>query len=125
MGLDGRTRAERVGVLQHTRGFGSVSFEEARARKVTRILLHSETATSSCGGPRLHDRRHAGLCVLGALPLASLEQTKALIMDPIRDQLKQNVRAENAALANLRGGDANREALLAFQEKRDPDFSGL
>ncbi len=62
---------------------------------------------------------------LAALPLASLEQTKALIMDPIRDQLKQNVRAENAALANLRGGDANREALLAFQEKRDPDFSGL
>ena len=62
---------------------------------------------------------------LAALPLASLKQTKTLIMDPIREQLKQNVKAENAALADLRGGAANKEALAAFREKRDPNFIGL
>lgn len=62
---------------------------------------------------------------LAALPLASLQQTKALMMDPIREQLKTAVKAENAALARLRGSAANEEALAAFREKRDPDFGGL
>lgn len=61
---------------------------------------------------------------LGALPMASLAMTKALMMDPIRPQLKAAVRAENQGLAKLSDGPANREALAAFREKRDPDFSG-
>lgn len=62
---------------------------------------------------------------LAALPLASLIQTKALIMDPLRPQLRQSAAAENAGLAALLGGPANREALAAFREKRPADFSGL
>jgi len=62
---------------------------------------------------------------LAALPLASLVKTKALIMDPIRPQLRAAVRAENKGLAELSDGPANREALAAFREKRAPDFSGL
>ena len=62
---------------------------------------------------------------LAALPLSSLMKTKTLMMDPIREQLKQAVGAENAALAELRGGPANREALAAFREKREPDFGGF
>ena len=33
--------------------------------------------------------------------------------------------AENAALDELGGGAANREAIAAFLEKRDPDFADL
>ena len=63
--------------------------------------------------------------ILAALPMASLVKTKSLLMDPVREKIKQNVKAENAGLAELRGGAANQEALAAFREKRDPDFSGL
>lgn len=62
---------------------------------------------------------------LARLPLVSLVTTKKLIMDPLRDQLRASATAENAGLARLTGGPANREALAAFREKREPDFSSL
>jgi enoyl-CoA hydratase/carnithine racemase len=62
---------------------------------------------------------------LGALPLSSLTTTKKLIMDPLKTQLRASFEAENGALAALVGSPANREAVAAFREKRDPDFSGL
>ncbi len=62
---------------------------------------------------------------LAALPLASLIQTKALLMRTRKDGLKAAVAEENAALDRLVGGAANREAVTAFQEKRLPDFKGL
>lgn len=62
---------------------------------------------------------------LAALPLTSLKRTKTLIIDPIREQLKETVKAENEALRELRGGPANLEALTAFREKREPNFEGL
>lgn len=62
---------------------------------------------------------------LAKLPLASLMTTKRLMMDPIREQLRASIRAENAALAELAGGPANLEALSAFRDKREPDFRGL
>lgn len=62
---------------------------------------------------------------LAALPLASLVTTKQLIVDPIRAQLKASMAAENRALASLVGKPANREALAAFRERREADFTGL
>jgi enoyl-CoA hydratase/carnithine racemase len=62
---------------------------------------------------------------LAKLPLASLTTTKALIMDPLREQMRASIKAENEALARLVGGPANREAVTAFREKREPDFSAL
>ncbi len=62
---------------------------------------------------------------LAALPAASLETTKKLMLDPLREQMRASIKAENAGLAALVGGPANREALAAFGEKRDPDFSGI
>ena len=62
---------------------------------------------------------------LAALPLASLIQTKALLMRTRKEGLKAAVAEENAALDRLVGGPANREAVTAFQEKRLPDFRGL
>jgi len=63
--------------------------------------------------------------VLAKLPLASLLQTKTLMMQPHRDSMKAAILAEGAALAGLAGGAANREAVSAFLEKRTADFSGL
>ena len=62
---------------------------------------------------------------LARLPMASLIQTKELIMAPHRDAMLRAVRAENNALDVLRGAPANQEAMNAFLEKRDPDFSNL
>ena len=62
---------------------------------------------------------------LAKLPLASLIQTKKLMMAPHREAMLMAVREENRALDTLRGGPANQEAMNAFLEKRDPDFANL
>jgi 2-(1,2-epoxy-1,2-dihydrophenyl)acetyl-CoA isomerase len=62
---------------------------------------------------------------LAGLPPESLAEAKALIARPDRDRLRAVIAAENAALARLGGGAANREAIAAFREKRPPDFSAL
>jgi enoyl-CoA hydratase/carnithine racemase len=63
--------------------------------------------------------------VLAKLPLTSLMQTKALMMQALREPMKAAIIAEGEALASLAGGAANREAVSAFLEKRTADFSGL
>ena len=63
---------------------------------------------------------------LAALPPESLVAAKRLIVDAAeRERLKNVIAAENAALAKLSGGPANREAVAAFREKRQADFSNL
>ncbi len=71
--------------------------------------------------PRVMERAQ----VLAKLPLSSMMKTKALIMDPLRAEMKAAIKAENQGLADLGGAPANQEALNAFREKRDPDFTGL
>jgi enoyl-CoA hydratase/carnithine racemase len=63
--------------------------------------------------------------VLAALPLTSLVQTKALMTRTRNPELKAAIKLENAALDQLAGGPANREALAAFAAKREPDFTAL
>lgn len=60
---------------------------------------------------------------LAALPLASLIQTKKLIAAPHLDAMKKAVYEETVALNAMVGGPANKEAISAFMEKREPDFS--
>ena len=63
---------------------------------------------------------------LAGLPPESLAVAKRLIVDAEeRERLKAVIAAENAALAKLSGGPANREAVAAFREKRAADFSNL
>ncbi len=62
---------------------------------------------------------------LAAMPRASLLKTKQLVMKPHRKAMKAAVRRENDGLASLAGGPANREALAAFRERREPDFTDL
>ncbi len=57
------------------------------------------------------------------LPLASLLQTRELLVGPHREAMHRANHAENDALAKLSGGPANLEAVAAFREKRPADFS--
>lgn len=67
--------------------------------------------------------RHAA--VLAAKPISSLTRSKALIGSHVRAQVAAARTGENAAFAELLGGPANAEALTAFVEGREPDFTGL
>ncbi len=62
---------------------------------------------------------------LAKLPLSSLKMTKNLVNEPLREPLRAAMKAENKGLADLLGSPGNKEALVAFREKREPDFSGM
>ena len=68
-------------------------------------------------------RRHAE--VLAARPISSLVATKSAMTAPLRAGVDAAREIENAAFVELMGGPANLEALTAFAEGRDPDFTSL
>jgi enoyl-CoA hydratase/carnithine racemase len=62
---------------------------------------------------------------LAARPISSLKAVKATMTAPLRAEIAAARERENACFAELMGGPANLEALTAFAEGRDPDFTGL
>lgn len=68
-------------------------------------------------------RRHAE--VLAARPISSLVAVKRTMTEPLRAGIAEARQRENAAFAELMGGPANIEALTAFAEGREPDFTTL
>lgn len=62
---------------------------------------------------------------LAAMPVSSLVETKRLMTAPLLASIAAAREGENAAFARLMGGPANAEALAAFMEKRQPDFTNL
>ena len=68
-------------------------------------------------------RRHAE--VLASRPISSLIAVKRTMTEPHRDAIRAARDRENAAFAELMGGPANLEALAAFAEGREPDFTQL
>jgi len=68
-------------------------------------------------------RRHAEL--LAARPISSLVAVKRTMVEPVRAEIAAARERENAAFAELMGGPANLEALTAFAEGREPDFTNL
>lgn len=62
---------------------------------------------------------------MAAMPVPSLMATKKLLLGARLDAVRAARARENEAFDKLRGGPANREAITAFQEKRDPDFTNL
>lgn len=68
-------------------------------------------------------RRYAE--VLAQRPISSLIAVKQTLIEPLRAGIEAARERENAAFAELMGGPANLEALTAFAEGREPDFTGL
>lgn len=68
-------------------------------------------------------RRHAE--VLAARPISSLMAVKRTVVEPLRAEIAAARARENACFAELMGGPANLEALTAFAEGREPDFTSL
>ena len=61
--------------------------------------------------------------VLAAKPINSLVESKRAIMAPLKAELYEARERENDAFRVLLGGPANIEALTAFAERREPDYS--
>jgi enoyl-CoA hydratase/carnithine racemase len=68
-------------------------------------------------------RRHAEL--MAARPISSLVAVKRTMVEPLRTEIAAARERENAAFAELMGGPANLEALTAFAEGREADFTKL
>lgn len=68
-------------------------------------------------------RRHAE--VLAAKPISSLVACKRVMVAPQRAEVAAARQRENECFVELMGGPANREALAAFAEGREPDFTTL
>ena len=68
-------------------------------------------------------RRHAE--ILAAKPVSSLAACKATITAPPAAAIAAARERENQAFVELLGSPANTEALTAFAEGREPDFTGL
>jgi enoyl-CoA hydratase/carnithine racemase len=62
---------------------------------------------------------------IARMPVPSLVATRRLLLEARRDAVAQARIRETAAFATLQGGPANREALAAFRERREPDFRRL
>lgn len=62
---------------------------------------------------------------LATRPISSLIAVKATMTAPLRAEIAAARERENACFAELMGGPANLEALSAFAEGREPDFTAL
>ena len=60
---------------------------------------------------------------LAAKPAGALQACKRLLKRSAREQLEQAMRVENEAYAVLLRSPDAKEALTAFLEKRQPDFT--
>jgi enoyl-CoA hydratase/carnithine racemase len=76
-------------------------------------------------GERLLEEALALAGEIAAMPIASLVTTKKLLLAARLDEVRAARDRENPAFAALAGGPANREAIAAFRERRDPDFTQL
>lgn len=62
---------------------------------------------------------------LASRPISSLREVKRDMTAPLREEIQRARERENDGFARLMGGPANAEALAAFAEGRDPDFTSL
>ena len=58
-------------------------------------------------------------------PISSLVESKATIVESTRDPVTAAYRREAEAFKLLLGAPANVESMMAFAEKRQPDFASI
>jgi len=78
-----------------------------------------------CAPDQLLDEALTVARAMAQMPLVSLVETKRLLRTGWLDAATAAREREEALFARLTGGPANREAIAAFFEKRDPDFTNL
>jgi enoyl-CoA hydratase/carnithine racemase len=78
-----------------------------------------------CPGAELLNVTLEHAAILARQPIASLVESKRTIVAPLQEGINAARSRENIAYERLLGGPANREAITAFIEKRDPDFRGM
>ena len=100
------------------------------------LLLSSEWVTADealemglvwrvCPPETLLGEAHRHAALLASRPVSSLVAVKRTVTEPRRAGIAAARERENAAFAELMGGPANLEALAAFAEGREPDFTAL
>lgn len=62
---------------------------------------------------------------IATMPIPSLVGTKKLLLDARLAAVREARRREDRTFSLLVGGPANQEAIAAFRERRDPDFTKL
>ena len=78
-----------------------------------------------CADDAVLDETLAVAREIATMPVPSLVATKRLLLDARLDGFRAARAREDERFAALLGGPANREALAAFRERRDPDFTNL
>jgi enoyl-CoA hydratase/carnithine racemase len=78
-----------------------------------------------CPDDELLDEAMAVARAIARMPIVSLVETKALLLADRGDASEAARRREEEVFGRLTGAPANREAIAAFLEKREPDFTNL
>jgi enoyl-CoA hydratase/carnithine racemase len=137
MSTDARVRCPftRLGVAPEAAS--SVSFPRLLGRQNAMwALLSSEwlsaeecvqmgLAWRACAPDELMSETLRHAAVLASKPINSLVESKFAIVEPLRAELAAARDRETDAFRVLLGGPANIEALTAFAERREPDFSTI
>jgi enoyl-CoA hydratase/carnithine racemase len=82
-------------------------------------------AWKRCAADDLLDETLGLARAIAKMPVVSLVETKRLLLATRLDAARAARAREEAVFARLTGAPANREAIAAFLEKRDPDFANL
>jgi enoyl-CoA hydratase/carnithine racemase len=85
--------------------------------------LHAGLVWQVCSPDDLLATAHRHAAVLARRPISSLRAVKRTITAPHREAIAAARARENEWFADLMGGPANAEALAAFLEGRDADFT--
>jgi enoyl-CoA hydratase/carnithine racemase len=78
-----------------------------------------------CAPEELMDKTRERAETLARLPISSLVAVKQSMLAPHRDAIDTARRHESSLFERLMGSPANLEALTAFAEGREPDFTNL
>jgi len=78
-----------------------------------------------CPAERLMEEASEVARAIARMPVASLTATKRLMLAARQEAVRAAREREDREFSRLVGGPANREALAAFAEKRQPDFTRI